>query len=171
MPSRTGAAIVVVTHLGPQQGELVEVLQGFTSLPVTQATDGQRVQRDHVYVIPPNSDLSLLHGVLLLLAPTQPQGRRLPIDFFLQSLAKDAQDRAICIILSGLGSDGTIGLKMVMENFGMVMVQQPDTALFDSMPRSAIATEFVDFVLPPEDMPGKLLEYIERPLLTRPRVS
>ncbi|WP_253805661.1 CheR family methyltransferase [Hymenobacter taeanensis] len=168
MPSRTGAAIVVVTHLGPQQGELVEVLQGFTSLPVTQATDGQRVQRDHVYVIPPNSDLSLLHGVLLLLAPTQPQGRRLPIDFFLQSLAKDAQDRAICIILSGLGSDGTIGLKMVMENFGMVMVQQPDTALFDSMPRSAIATEFVDFVLPPEDMPGKLLEYIERPLLTRP---
>ncbi|WP_167855241.1 chemotaxis protein CheB [Hymenobacter wooponensis] len=168
LPSRTGAAFVVVTHLGPQQSELAKVLQSFTPLLVQEATDGMRVRPDHVYVIPPSHELSLLHGNLLLLAPTQPQSSRLPIDFFFQSLAKDAQDRAVCIILSGLGSDGTIGLKMVMENFGMVMVQQPDTALFDSMPRSAIATEFVDFVLPPEDMPTKLLEYIERPLVTRP---
>ncbi|WP_135435330.1 CheR family methyltransferase [Hymenobacter fodinae] len=168
LPAQTGAAFVVVTHLGPQQSELVQVLQGFTSLPVLQATDGLRVRPDHVYVIPPNYDISLLHSTLLLFAPTQPQARRLPIDFFFQSLAKDAHDRAVCVILSGLGSDGTIGLKMVVENFGMVMVQQPETALFDSMPRSALATEFVDFVLPPEDMPAKLLEYIERPLLTRP---
>jgi two-component system CheB/CheR fusion protein len=167
LPTQTGAAFVIVTHLGPKQSELAQVVQGFTALPVVQATDGLRVLPDHVYVIPPNRDMSLLHGTLLLLEPSQGPGLRLPIDFFYQSLSKDAKDRAVCIILSGLGSDGTIGLKMVMESFGMVMVQQPETALFDAMPRSAIATEFVDFVLPPEEMPAKLLEYLERPLATR----
>ncbi|WP_083320753.1 CheR family methyltransferase [Hymenobacter glacialis] len=166
----SGMAFVVITHLVPDKAsELAAVLQHFTAMPVQEASDGLRVRPNHVYVIPPNCDMSILHGTLLLLAPTQPPSRRLPIDFFFQSLAKDARERAVCIICSGMGADGTIGLKMVMENFGMVMVQAPETAEFDSMPRSALATEFVDYVLPAEQLPAKLLEYTARALLNRPR--
>lgn len=169
LPAQTGLAYVVVTHLSPtQDGELVQVLQRFTAMSVLEAADGMRVRPNHVYVIPPNRDLSLLHGLLYLLKPTQAPGRRLPIDFFLQSLAKDVRERAVCIIFSGMGSDGSLGLKLVMENFGMVMVQDPETAAYDSMPRAALATGLVDFVLAPELMPTKLLDYAERPLLGRP---
>ncbi|MFC6224529.1 CheR family methyltransferase [Hymenobacter artigasi] len=169
MPADSGMAFVVITHLSPdQESELAQVLQHFTTMPVREASDGLRVRPNQVYVIPPNRDMSILHGMLLLFAPTQPKGRRLPIDFFFQSMAKDARDRAVCVICSGLGSDGTLGLKMVMENFGMVMVQAPETAEFDSMPRSALATEFVDFVLPAELLPAKLLAYMRHPA-TRPR--
>ncbi|GAB2794048.1 two-component system CheB/CheR fusion protein [Hymenobacter luteus] len=165
----SGMAFVVVTHLPPSQpSELPAVLQRFTAMPVAEAEDGIKVRPNHVYVIPPDRDLSLLHGTLYLLQPTQAPNRRMPIDFFLQSLAKDARERGICVILSGLGADGSIGLKLVMENFGMVMVQDPATALFDSMPRAALATEFVDFVLAPELMPAKLLDYVDRPPLARP---
>lgn len=156
LPAQTGIAFVVVLHRlpDPEQGEaLTQVLQRFTPLPVAEAHDGLRVRPNHVYVIPPAYDLSLLHGSLFLLKPTQPAGRRQPIDFFLQTLAKDVGDRAVCIICSGLGTDGTIGLKLVMENFGMVMAQAPETAAFDVMPRAALATEFVDFVLPPSSCP------------------
>ncbi|RYY21044.1 MAG: chemotaxis protein CheR, partial [Cytophagaceae bacterium] len=169
LPARTGMAFVVVLHLMPDRdGELPHVLQGFTTLPVQAARDGLRVRPDHVYVIPPDCDLSLLHGSLFLLRPVQPRGQRLPIDFFLQSLAKDAGERAVCILLSGMGSDGSLGLKLIMENFGMVMVQDPATAAFDAMPRAALATEFVDFVLPVERMPAQLLDYVARPLGARP---
>jgi two-component system CheB/CheR fusion protein len=170
LPAQTGIAFVVVLHRlpDPEQGEaLTQVLQRFTPLPVAEAHDGLRVHPNHVYVIPPAYDLSLLHGSLFLLKPTPPAGRRQPIDFFLQTLAKDVGDRAVCIICSGLGTDGTIGLKLVMENFGMVMAQAPETAAFDVMPRAALATEFVDFVLPPELMPAQLLDYLERPLEMR----
>jgi two-component system CheB/CheR fusion protein len=164
MPPGCGMAFVVITHLSPDQGsELAQVLQHFTPMPVQEATDGLHVRPNQVYVIPPNRDMSLLHGTLLLFMPTQPPGRRLPIDFFFQSLAKDARERAVCIICSGLGADGTLGLKMVMENFGMVMVQDPLTAEFDSMPRSALATEFVDYVLPASELPARLLEYVRHP--------
>jgi two-component system CheB/CheR fusion protein len=152
-----------------QHTELQQVLQRFTSVPVLEVTDGMRVRPNHVYVIPPGKDMSLLHGTLHLFEPTQPAGRRLPIDHFLQSLAKDARDRAVCVILSGMGSDGSIGLKMVMENFGMVMVQDPETADYDGMPRAAIATEFVDFVLPPADMVPQLLDYVQEPVQRRQR--
>ncbi|MBG8553129.1 CheR family methyltransferase [Hymenobacter guriensis] len=165
---RSGMAYVVVMHLLPsRESELPEVLQRFTPLPVQTAADGQKVRPNHVYVIPPDRDLSILHGSLYLLKPTQVPSRRMPIDFFLQSLAKDARERAVCVLFSGLGSDGSVGLKLVMENFGMVMVQDPATAAFDALPRAALATEFVDFVLAPELMPAKLLEYVGRPLLTR----
>ena len=169
LPSDSGMAFVVITHLVPDQdSELAQVLQRFTDMPVREATDGLRVRPDYVYVIPPNRDMSILHGTLLLFAPTQPPGRRLPIDFFFQSLAKDARDRAVCIVCSGLGTDGTLGLKLVMENFGLVMVQSPDTAEYDSMPRSALATEFVDYALPASELPAKLLEYVRHPA-SRPR--
>ncbi|MBF9236521.1 PAS domain-containing protein [Hymenobacter sp. BT683] len=166
----SGMAFVVITHLAPDHNsELVPILQKFTAMTVHEAADGLKVRPNNVYVIPPNRDMSILHGTLLLFTPTQPAARRLPIDFFFQSMAKDARERAVCIICSGMGSDGTIGLKMVMENFGMVMVQAPETAEYDSMPRSALATEFVDYVLPAEQLPAKLLEYVNKPLLARPR--
>lgn len=165
LPLRTGMAYVVVVHQRPEQeSEMVQVLQKFTELPVQEAQDGLRVRPNHVYVALPDHDLNLLHGTLYLLKPTQPRSRRLPIDFFLQSLAKDAGERAVCILLSGTGTDGSLGLKLVMENFGMVMVQEPDTAAYDALPRAAMATEFVDFVLPPELMPAQLLDYVARPL-------
>ncbi|GGF21643.1 CheR family methyltransferase [Hymenobacter cavernae] len=169
LPPDSGMAFVVVAHQLPtQDGELVKVLQSFTPMPVHQAEDGMTVRVSHVYVIPPEEEMSLLNGRLLLFAPTQPASRRLPIDYFLQSLARDARDRAITIIFSGTGSDGTLGLKMVMENYGMVMVQAPETAQYDAMPRAAMSTEFVDYVLPPEEMPKALLEYVAKPLLVRP---
>ncbi|MVN74794.1 chemotaxis protein CheR [Hymenobacter sp. HMF4947] len=168
LPPRSGLAYVVVMHLAPtHDGQVADVLQRFTAMPVVEVTDGVRVRPNYVYVIPPGRDLSLLHGALFLLNPTEEPARRLPIDFFLQSLAKDAGDRAVCIIFSGLGSDGSLGLKLVMESFGMVMVQEPSTAAYDSMPRAALATEFVDFVLPPAQMPAQLLDYAERPLVIR----
>ena len=168
-PGHTGLAFVVIMHQLPEQtNELVSVLQSFTRMPVVAVQDGLRLRANHVFVNVPDYDLSLLHGNLLLLPPAQAPGRRMPIDFFLESLAKDAQERAVAVILSGMGTDGTTGLKLVMENFGMVMVQEPSTAAYPSMPKAAIATEFVDFVLAPELMCTQVLDYVERPLLTRP---
>ncbi len=168
-PALSGLAFVVVVHQMPNQdGELTKVMQQFTKMPVLEVEDGMRVRPNHVYVIPPGRDLSILHGTLLLLDPVQAPNRRMPIDFFLESLAKDAQERAVAIIFSGLGSDGSIGLKLVMENFGMVMTQEPGTAAYPAMPNAAIATEFVDFVLAPELMSSQVLDYVERPLLHRP---
>lgn len=168
VPETSGMAFVVVTHQLPgHQAELSQILQRFTLLPVLEVEDGTRIRPNQVYVIPPGKDMALLHGTLQLFEPAQPPGRRLPIDHFLQSLAKDARDRAVCIILSGMGSDGSIGLKMVMENFGMVMVQDPATADYDGMPRAAIATEFVDYVLPPTHMMPQLLDYVQEPVQRR----
>ena len=148
MPADCGMTFMVVTHFSPDQDlELAQVLQRFTKMLVMETTDGLRVRPNHVYVIPLNRDLSILHGVLLF-APAQDPGRRLPIDFFFQSLAKDARERAVCVVYFGLGADGSLGLKMVMKNFGMVMVQAPETAEFDAMPRAALATESVDYMLP-----------------------
>jgi two-component system CheB/CheR fusion protein len=169
VPPISGLAYIVVTHQLPtQDSELAQVLQHFTVLPVHEVTDGLKVRPDHVYVSPPGRDMALLHGALHLFEFTQARGHRLPIDYFLQSLAKDARDRAVCILLSGMGADGSLGLKTVMENFGVVLVQDPEEAEFDSMPRAAIATEFVDFVLPAAAMPARLLEYVRQPPLRRP---
>ncbi|MCC2546483.1 PAS domain-containing protein [Hymenobacter sp. BT175] len=168
LPLDTGMAFVVVTHQAASQaGQLTQLLQQFTRLPVQTAQDGMPVRPNHVYVNPPDQEISILHGTLLLFEPTQARSKRMPLDYFFQSLAKDARDRAICIILSGMGSDGVIGLKMVMENFGLVMVQSPDTAECSAMPRAAIATEFVDYVLPADQMPGRLLEIMARPPQSR----
>ncbi|MGI4834142.1 MAG: CheR family methyltransferase [Janthinobacterium lividum] len=170
VPPQPGVAFVVVVHHLPDPSsgsQLTGVVQNFTLLPVAEAADGLRVHPNQVYVIPPDAALSLLHGSLFLLKPTQPSGRRQPIDFFLQSLAKDVGERAVCIILSGAGTDGSLGLKLIMESFGMVMVQTPESAAFDGMVRAALATEFVDFVLPPELMAAQLLDYLAHPLASR----
>jgi len=136
---------------------------------VTQVKDRTPVEPNHVYVIPPNKDMSILHGTLHLLDPTAPRGLRLPIDFFFRSLADDRKERSIGVILSGMGTDGTVGLKAIKEKAGVVFVQEPTSAKFDSMPRSAVDAGVADVVAPVGELPRKILAYLERaPLLTKP---
>lgn len=162
VPPACGLAFVVVQHLDPTyQGNMAELLQRATAMPVAQITDGLKVAPGHVYVIPPNRDLSILHGVLHLLEPVAPRGLRLPIDFFLRSLAEDQHERGLGVILSGMGSDGTLGLRAIKERAGAVFVQDPASAKFDSMPRSAIAAGLADVVAPAEDLAGKILAYLK----------
>jgi two-component system CheB/CheR fusion protein len=130
-------------------------------MKVYQVSDGIEIQPNCAYIIPPNKDMALLHGKLHLMEPGAPRGLRLPIDFFFRSLAQDQHERAICIVLSGTGSDGTLGLKAIKGKGGMGMVQDTRSARYDGMPRSAISTGLVDYVLPPEDMPQQLLTYVE----------
>ncbi len=164
VPEGSGLALVIIQHLDPtHKGIMVELLQRATSMPVIQTTDRLKIEPNHVYVIPPNKDLSLLHGVLHLLVPTAPRGLRLPIDFFFRSLAEDLGDSSIGVILSGMGTDGTLGLKAIKEKAGLVLVQDPTSAKFDGMPRSAIETGLADFVVPVEELPGKILAYLKHP--------
>ena len=137
-------------------------------MEVAQVRDRMTVQPDCVYVIPPNKDMSIRHGVLHLLPPGAPRGLRLPVDFFLRSLAADCQERAIGVILSGMGSDGTMGLRAIREKAGLVLVQDPASAKFDSMPRSAIDAGLADTVAPAEQLPGKIADHLRRTLLPEP---
>ena len=163
VPKNSGMAFVIVQHLDPtRQGIMPELLQRATGMTVVQVKDRTKVQPDCVYVIPPNKDMSLLHGVLHLLAPLAPRGLRLPIDFFLRSLAQDQQEHSVGVILSGMGSDGTLGLRAIKEAAGVVLVQEPATAKFDSMPRSAIDAGLADIVAPADELPGKILAYLQR---------
>ena len=170
LPDKSGLGFVVVQHLDPtHKGMLVELLQRATPMKVLQVKDRLRVEPDCVYVIPPNKDLSILHGVLHLLAPAAPRGLRLPIDFFLRSLAADQGPRSIGVILSGMGSDGTLGLAAIKEKGGAVFVQAPASAKFDAMPRSAIDAGLADVVAPVEELASKIIAYLARaPRLTSP---
>ncbi len=169
VPEKSGMAFVIVQHLDPtHKGIMVELLQRSTPMPVVQIKDRIKVQRDCVYVIPPNRDLSILHGVLHLLEPTAPRGLRLPIDFFFRSLADDLHDKSIGVILSGMGSDGTLGLRSMKEKAGGVFVQDPASAKFDGMPKSAIDAGLADIVAPVEELPGRIIAYIKHaPLIDR----
>jgi len=169
VPQGSGMAFVIVQHLDPtHKGILVELLQRTTPMPVVQVRDRLKVAPDHVYVIPPNRDMSILHGVLHLLAPAAPRGLRLPIDFFFRSLADDCQARSIGVILSGMGSDGTLGLGAIKEKAGAVFVQAPASAKFDGMPRSAIDAGLADVVAPAEELPGRINDYLKHATLAAP---
>jgi two-component system, chemotaxis family, CheB/CheR fusion protein len=160
LPPQSGLAFIVVQHLDPtHKGMMVELLARATTMKVSQVKDRSRVEPNHVYVIPPNTDLSILHGVLHLLAPLAPRGLRLPIDFFFRSLAADQKTRGIGVVLSGMGSDGTLGLAAIKEQGGAVFVQAPTSAKFDAMPRSAIDTGLADAVVPVEELPARILAY------------
>lgn len=162
MPPNTGMAFVVVQHLDPtHKSSMADLMSRYTSLKVLQVEDGMVVEPDHVYIIPPNRDMGIMNGVLQLMEPTEPHGLRLPINYFLKNLADDQKVEAIGIIFSGFGSDGTLGLKAIKAVGGMVMAQDPETADSDSMPTSAIRTGLVDFILPPEKMPEKLIKYVD----------
>ena len=157
MPDNSGMAFIVVSHLDPNHISIMpELIQKSTSMKLFQAEDGMVVEPNHVYVAPANRDLAILHGTIQLIEPLEAHGFRLPIDFFFKSLASDLGEKAICIILSGMASDGSAGLKAVKSELGMVMVQDPKTAKFDGMPNSAIKTGLTDYILSPEEMRGSV---------------
>ena len=161
VPAASGIAFVIVQHLAPtHEGIMVELLQRATVMKVIQVKDRTPVRPDCVYVMPPNKDMSLLHKVLHLLPPVAAPGPHLAIDFFFRSLAQDRQEHSVGVILSGMGSDGTLGLRAIKEKSGVAMVQEPATAKFDGMPRSAIEAGLADIVAPAEDLPGKILAYL-----------
>ncbi|NDU85750.1 MAG: chemotaxis protein CheB [Ferrovum sp.] len=159
VPALSGMAYIIIQHLDPTyRGIMPELLQRGTPLPVMQARNHLSVLPDHVYVIPPNKDLSILHGVLHLLDPVAPRGLRLPIDFFFRTLADDIQNYAVGVILSGMGSDGSLGVRAIKENGGLVLVQDPSSSKFDSMPQSAIDTGMVDVVATADQLPKRIAE-------------
>ncbi|MDP3204262.1 MAG: chemotaxis protein CheB [Hydrogenophaga sp.] len=162
VPPSSGLAYVVVQHLDPtQKAMLVELLQRATDMPVLEATDTMRIEPDVVYVIPPNKEMSLAGGLLHLAEPVQPRGMRLPIDLFFSSLARDQGDRSIGVVLSGMGSDGSLGLQAIKSQGGLTLAQAPESAQFDSMPKSAIATGCVDITGPVSDLPDRILRFIK----------
>ncbi len=163
VPLHCGMAFVVVQHLDPtHKGAVVELLQRITGMPVVQVKDAQKVESDHVYVIPPNKDMSILHRVLYLLPPTSPRGLNLPIDFFFRSLAADQQERSIGVVLSGMGSDGTLGVRAIKEKAGTAFVQSLESAKFTAMPRSVIDTGLADVVAPAAELPARIMAYHKR---------
>jgi two-component system CheB/CheR fusion protein len=161
VPEDSGLSYVVVVHLDPKHISILpELLQKCTKMPVTQISDGMPVLQDHVYVVPPNRSLSIMRGVLLLSELEEGRGRHLPIDSFFRSLAQDQSDNGICVILSGTGTDGTMGARAIKGASGMVMVQDDASAKYDGMPRSAVAAGVADCVLPPKTMPARLVQYV-----------
>ena len=157
LPPDCGMAFVLVPHLDPSHASiLTEILQRTTTMPVVEAHDQVKVAPNGVYVIPPNRDMAIFHGILQLSVPEVPRGQRMPIDAFLRSLAEDQGERAIGIILSGTGTDGTLGLRAILGGGGISLVQEPATAKFDGMPTSAIKAGYATQVLPVEEMPEAL---------------
>ena len=158
VPPSSGLAYVVVQHLAPtHKAMLVELLQRGTAMPVLEVTEAMRLEPNVVYVIPPNQDLTVAGGVLHLAPPTQPRGLRLPIDLLFSSLARDQGERAIGVVLSGMGSDGTLGLQAIKSQGGLTLAQSIESAQFDSMPKSAIAAGCIDIVGPPAELPDHIL--------------
>jgi two-component system, chemotaxis family, CheB/CheR fusion protein len=155
-----GMAFVLVQHLAPDHKSiLTDLIRRYTRMQVFEVEDGMAVMPNCAYIIPPNRDMAFLNGTLQLLEPAAPRGRRLPIDFFFRSLAQDQRERAIGVVLSGTGSDGTLGVRAIKGEGGMVMAQSPASTEYDGMSRSAIATGLVDYELPPAEMPSQLIAY------------
>src|SRR5579859_1177105 len=163
MPAGTGMAFILVQHLGPTHESLmVDLLSAQTSMRVRQAVDGATIEKEHLYVIPPATYLTVAGGQLHLSQPTTPHGVRLPFDHLLGSLAEACGQYALCVVLSGNGADGSVGLKAVKKNLGLVIAQTPEEAAYDGMPRSAMLTGAVDLVLDVADIPAALLNYGRR---------
>jgi len=163
MPTDTGMAFVLVQHLDPTHASnMVELLRRYTKMPVHEATENIKLEPDHVYMIPPNRNMTITDRTLQLMEALDRPGIMHSIDMFFRSLAEDLKEKAICIILSGTGTDGSLGAKAVKAELGMVMVQHPDNASYDGMPRAAIASGVADFILPAEQMARQLVEYIQK---------
>lgn len=168
LPDGPGVAFVIVQHLSPDYKSLMgELLSRHTRLKIQKVTDGMTVEVNNVYLIPPRNNMTIFNGNLFLTEQNTKKGLNLPIDVFLQSLAKDQGKNSIGIILSGTGSDGTHGIRAIKEAGGMVMVQDNETAKFDGMPRSSISTGLVDYILSPEKMPTELLNYVKHPFVKK----
>lgn len=162
IPKDSKISVVIVQHLDPTRKDMmVELLQRVTSLEVVQVGERTLIQPNSIYIIPPNKDMSIYHGTLHLFEPSAPRGQRLPIDFFFRSLADDQQEQSIGVILSGMGTDGTLGLAAIKERGGVGFVQEPASAKFDSMPKSAIAAGLADVVAPVEELPARIFAYLQ----------
>jgi len=162
MPPDTepGMTFVLVQHLAPDHKSiLAELIQRYTRMQVFEVEDGMIVEPNCAYIIPPGYDMAFLNGALQLFEPFAPRGQRMPIDFFFRSLAQDQGERAIGIVLSGTGSDGTLGVRAIKGGGGMVMVQTPESTEYDGMPRSVIATGLADYEQPPIEMATTLIAY------------
>ena len=161
IPANSGMAFVLVPHLDPGHASMLsDILQRNTTMPVHEAEDQTKVQPDHVYIIPPAKDMAIFHGVLQLSDPEHARGFRLPIDSFFRSLAEDQGERSICVILSGSGSDGTLGLRAIHGAGGVSFVQEPSTAKYDGMPGSAVQSGLATYVLPVDKITEQLVAYV-----------
>jgi len=161
IPQNSGMAYIVIQHLDPtQKGMLPELLQRVSKMEVFQATDRMAVRSNRVYVIPPNKSMSILKGVLHLFEPVETRGLRLPIDFFLRSLADDCKELGVAVILSGMGSDGSAGIRAIKEKNGIVLVQEPASAKYSSMPQNAIDSVPADIVAKADELPSRLIAYL-----------
>lgn len=159
----SGMAYIVVQHLDPTHKSLLtELIGGHTKMKVVEITDGLSVQPNCVYIIPPNKDLTIFNSTLQITVPTALRAVRRPIDLFFHSLAEDQKDRAIGVVLSGTGTEGTLGLKEIKAEGGITIAQDPITAQFASMPQSVISAKAADYILPPEKMPAQLLQYVAK---------
>jgi len=167
MPSDSNLSFVIIQHLSPDHKSLMDTLLArHTEMKICVAEDGTVVKANSIYLIPPKNFLTIFNGKLLLNPFNKERGIHLPIDAFFTSLAEDLGPRSIGIILSGTGSDGSIGIKSIKKAGGMVMVQSFETAQFDGMPRSAIATGMIDYICPPEKMPDMITNYIKHPFIS-----
>jgi two-component system CheB/CheR fusion protein len=172
MPNDSGAVFVVIQHLDPKHESLTaEILTRSTTMPVVQVVDGMTAEANHVYVIPPNAYLTLNDYNFILDKPVLHHGLRMPIDTFLWSLAEQHEDHAIAIIVSGTGGDGTLGLRAIKGSGGLVLAQSPDSAEYDGMPRSAIATGLVDITCPIQEMPEHIQHYLRHPYIRKIAIS
>lgn len=175
-----GMAFVLVQHLAPDhESILTDLVRRYTRMEVFEVEDGMVVRPNCAYIIPPNRDMAFLSGRLHLFEPAAPRGQRLPIDFFFRSLAQEQHERAIGIVLSGTGSDGTLGIRAIKGEGGMVIAQTPGSTEYDGMPRSALLTGLVDYELIPNEMPAQLISYAEhafgklepRSIITTPKIE
>lgn len=163
IPEDSGLSIVVIQHLDPHyKGLLTELLQRVTAMKVVQIRNRMKVKPGHVYVIPPNKDLSIRQGTLYLFELASLGGLHLPIDFFFRSLAEDQKERATGVIMSGMGSDGTLGLRAIKEKAGLAAIQEPGSAKFDSMPRSAIDAGLADIIAPADELAQRIITYLKQ---------
>ncbi len=169
MPADGGLGFIVAAHLDPtQKSHLAELLAQCTAMPVAQIERSVEVRPDHVYVIAPDQELTIRDGVVHANRPAAPRGHRHPVDSFFRSLAEDQGERAIAIVLSGTGNNGSVGLRFIKAEGGIALAQDPESAGFDGMPRSAIDTGIVDLILPPEQMPEALLRLARHPYVREP---
>ena len=168
MPANSGLSFVVIQHLAPDYKSLMaDILGKYTQMAVLQAEDGMAVEGNTVYLIPPKKNITYHNGRLFLRDYVQGTLNH-PIDIFLNSLAEEKKEHAIAVVLSGTGSDGTGGIKTTKEKGGLTIVQEPATAKFDGMPKSAIATGVVDYVLSPKDIADELLHYAQYHTIVEP---
>jgi two-component system, chemotaxis family, CheB/CheR fusion protein len=162
----SGMAFVVIQHLAPRHKSILgEILKKDTPMIVQEIRDGMKIEPNQVYLNPPDKDVALFKGTFYLTDPSEITRVRMPIDFFFRSLAEDQREKAVCIILSGTGSDGTLGLEEVKASGGLTLSQVEEQAKYPFMPRSAIGTGQVDYILPVEKMPEELLKYAKHPYL------